>query len=140
MSNNGSDWLRLEKFAKSLLKRYADVYIVSGPLFLPQPGSQILSNGHAAVLSEELSEGSPLPAAAEIPAQLRKRVSYDVIGRHEVAVPTHLFKVIYATGGKRGETHRLSAFILPNGPLRGHPELDSFVVPLEEVCYRKSAE
>ncbi|KAL1508021.1 hypothetical protein AB1Y20_007618 [Prymnesium parvum] len=114
LSNNGSDWLRLEQFAKGLLKRYSDVYIVSGPLFLPQ--------SDPTTAKDASPKGKPV----------RKRVSYDVIGPHEVAVPTHLFKVIYASGSNT-EPPRLSAFVLPNGPVRGHPALDEFVVPLEQV-------
>ena len=54
-----------------------------------------------------------------------------MIGPHGVAVPTHLFKVILAEGGPSGR--RLSAFVMPNAPVAGHPDLDAFVWPLEEV-------
>eukprot|EP00966_Prymnesium_polylepis_P256281 5920173-Prymnesium_polylepis.1 len=121
LSNNGSDWLRLERYAKALLKRYSDVHVISGPLFLPD----------AAAAANAASNGPP-PQPAHAKSPIRKRISYDVIGAHEVAVPTHLFKVVYASGGPGGDA-RLSAFVLPNGPLRGHPELDSFVVPLADV-------
>ena len=32
LSNNGSDWLRLERWSRGLLKEYSDVYVVSGAL------------------------------------------------------------------------------------------------------------
>eukprot|EP00308_Calcidiscus_leptoporus_P012544 CAMPEP_0119371448 /NCGR_PEP_ID=MMETSP1334-20130426/17605_1 /TAXON_ID=127549 /ORGANISM="Calcidiscus leptoporus, Strain RCC1130" /LENGTH=406 /DNA_ID=CAMNT_0007388715 /DNA_START=107 /DNA_END=1327 /DNA_ORIENTATION=+ len=104
MSNNGSDWLRLERLAKELLRRYTDVYVVSGPLYLPGDATE---------------DG-------------RKYVTYEVIGKHAVAAPTHLFKVICAHDTHSGE-QQLSAFLLPNGPVRGHPPLDTFVVPLAEL-------
>ena len=77
LSNNGSDWLRLERWAKSLLKHFPDVYVVSGPLFLPQP-------------EPERPTPPPQPDSPQRTPPVRKRISYDVIGRHEVAVPTHL--------------------------------------------------
>ena len=124
LSNNGSDWLRLERWSRGLLKQYEDVYVISGPLFLP-------------------AEPVAPPAAAESPPEAkpprappqRRRVAYDVIGPHGVAVPTHLFKVVLAERpvSAAAPPRRLSAFVLPNGPLAGHPDLDDFVVPLATV-------
>jgi hypothetical protein len=53
-----------------------------------------------------------------------------------VAVPTHLFKVVLAEGSAEGSAasnRRLSAFVVPNGPLAGHPDIDDFTVPLARV-------
>lgn len=116
LSNNGSDWLRLERWTKGLLRSHSDVYVISGPLWLPDAPAGG-ADGEA-------------PTARSRPE--RKRVSYDVIGPHEVAVPTHLFKVVAACTTP-GAPPSVSAFVLPNGPLRGHPDLDEFVVPLAEV-------
>ena len=125
LSNNGSDWLRLERWSRGLLKDYSDVYVISGPLFLPT----------------DEPAGAAAPAASEAPTSFKPRrrtITYDVIGEHEVAVPTHLFKVVLAErpvaeGDGDKVERRLSAFVLPNGPLRGHPDLDSFAVPLVSV-------
>ncbi|KAF7458943.1 Nuc1p like endonuclease G [Cryptosporidium felis] len=35
LSNNGGDWYRLELISRNLTKYYKDVYVVSGPLFVP---------------------------------------------------------------------------------------------------------
>ena len=35
LDNNANYWYRLEAYCRSLTKRYSDVYIVSGPLYLP---------------------------------------------------------------------------------------------------------
>ena len=35
LDNNSNFWYRLEAYCRSLTKRYSDVYIVSGPLYLP---------------------------------------------------------------------------------------------------------
>lgn len=36
LDNNCNFWYRLEAYCRSLAKRYSDVYIVSGPLYLPK--------------------------------------------------------------------------------------------------------
>lgn len=36
LDNNANFWYRLEAYCRSLAKRYSDVYIVSGPLYLPK--------------------------------------------------------------------------------------------------------
>ena len=76
LSNNGSDWLRLERWSKALVKpkkaaggeegaRFTDVYVVSGPLFLPETASPTGS----------IDEAATYP--------VRRRVAYDTIGIHE---------------------------------------------------------
>ena len=104
MSNNGSDWLRLERWAKGLCHSpeggkgssgdgsFTEVYVISGPLFLPN------------------DPVAPSPTATSKRAgPIRKRVAYDVIGPHEVAVPSHLFKVVLA---QRGTMLQAAAFPL----------------------------
>ena len=34
--NNSGFWYRMESYCRKLAKKYSDVYIVSGPLYLPQ--------------------------------------------------------------------------------------------------------
>ena len=36
LDNNCNFWYRLEAYCRSLTKRYSNVYIVSGPLYLPK--------------------------------------------------------------------------------------------------------
>ena len=36
LDNNANFWYRMEAYCRSLAKRYSDVYIVSGPLYLPK--------------------------------------------------------------------------------------------------------
>ena len=129
MSNNGSDWLRLERFVRKLVsKEYPDVYVVSGPLFLPDGAYEEANTpkGPPPVPTVDANGKKHFP-----PKKIRQ-VKYDVIGETGVAVPTHLFKIVLAEGGRDGE-RRLSAFVMPNKPLWDTPELQSFVVPLEFV-------
>lgn len=62
---NRGYWARLEKHVRDLTKDYQNVYVVTGPLYLPT----IEENG-------------------------KRYVKYEVIGLNDVAVPSHFFKVI----------------------------------------------
>lgn len=61
---NRGYWAKLEKHVRDLTKDYANIYVVTGPLYLPY------------------EEGN------------KRYVKYQVIGPNNVAVPTHFFKVI----------------------------------------------
>ncbi|KAL0979733.1 hypothetical protein UPYG_G00188870 [Umbra pygmaea] len=62
---NQNAWNNLEKYCRSLSKNYMNVFVCTGPLYLPR----------------EENDG-------------KMYVKYQVIGRNHVAVPTHFFKVI----------------------------------------------
>ncbi|XP_070377652.1 endonuclease G, mitochondrial-like [Dermacentor albipictus] len=64
---NRDSWNRLEKHVRGLTKRYKNVYVCTGPLYLPRTEN----------------DG-------------KKYVKYQVIGANHVAVPTHFFKVVVA--------------------------------------------
>ena len=52
-----------------------------------------------------------------------------MLGQNKVAVPTHLYKVILAEGGREPA---LGVFIVPNRPI-GDVDLTEFQVSLEEL-------
>lgn len=62
---NRDSWNRLEKYVRKLTKTYSNVYVCTGPLYLPRKEA----NG-------------------------KLYVRYEVIGNNHVAVPTHFFKVV----------------------------------------------
>jgi endonuclease G len=62
---NRDKWNHLERYVRKLTKMYANVYICTGPLYLPR----------------KESDG-------------KLYVKYQVIGNNNVAVPTHFFKVV----------------------------------------------
>lgn len=62
---NRDSWNRLEKYVRSLTNVYKDVYVCTGPLYLPK-----------------------------LEADGKKYVRYEVIGNNHVAVPTHFYKVV----------------------------------------------
>lgn len=62
---NRGYWSKLEKHVRNLTKEYKNVYVITGPLYLPQ----------------QESDG-------------KRYVKYQLIGPNDVAVPTHFFKII----------------------------------------------
>ncbi|XP_062072301.1 nuclease EXOG, mitochondrial isoform X2 [Lepus europaeus] len=103
--NNSGFWNRVEMYCRELTERFEDVWIVSGPLTLPQTGS----------------DG-------------KKTVSYQVIGDDNVAVPSHLYKVILARRSPGStEPLALGAFVVPNEAIGFQPQLADFQVSLQEL-------
>ncbi len=72
---NRKYWLKLEKYIRHLTKSYDVIYVITGPLFMPQKSK----------------EG-------------KRFIKYEVIGDNDVAVPTHYFKVIRAKRGHSIDT------------------------------------
>ena len=56
---------------------------------------------------------------------------FQVIGQHNVAVPTHLYKVILADD--RWNPPVLGAFVVPNEPIGFEFKLQDFQVPLKDL-------
>ncbi|XP_076146627.1 nuclease EXOG, mitochondrial [Alosa pseudoharengus] len=102
--NNAGFWNRLEMYCRDLTKKFEDVWVVSGPLVLPEVGE----------------DG-------------KKTVSYQVIGKDNVAVPTHLFKVILARKGPSSDTLALGAFVVPNQPIGFDHSLMEYQVSLSDL-------
>lgn len=103
--NNSGFWNRVEMYCRDLTANYEDVWIVSGPLTLPQIGD----------------DG-------------KRNVIYRVIGKDDVAVPSHLFKVILARRCKtESEPLVLGAFLVPNSPINFSHQLPEFQVDIEEL-------
>ncbi|KAJ3603964.1 hypothetical protein NHX12_028705 [Muraenolepis orangiensis] len=100
---NQKAWNSLERLCRSLTKQYLNVYVCTGPLYLPR---------------------------AEADGKLYVR--YQVLGRNHVAVPTHFFKVVILerAGGKGVE---LRSYVFPNSPVEESVPLESFLVPIETI-------
>lgn len=69
---NRDAWKKLEEYVRNLTKTYKNVYVCTGPLYLPrrEPDGKIY-------------------------------VKYEVIGNDNVAVPTHFFKVVVSETAER---------------------------------------
>ncbi|XP_045168695.2 nuclease EXOG, mitochondrial-like [Mercenaria mercenaria] len=101
--NNAGFWNRLEMYCRDLAKKYSNVYVISGPIMVP----------------EKQEDG-------------KKFVKYQVIGENHVAVPTHLYKVIIVED-KYGKPAAVSSFVVPNEPVGFEHHLKEFEVELFEL-------
>ncbi|XP_075444024.1 nuclease EXOG, mitochondrial isoform X1 [Ascaphus truei] len=103
--NNAGFWNRFEMYCRELTKRFNDVWVVTGPLALP-------------LLQEDG----------------KKRVTYQVIGKDDVAVPSHLYKVVLARRSKvSAEPLVIGAFAVPNVPISFDHQLPEYQVQLEDL-------
>lgn len=109
---NRDYWARFEKFARDATNEYDDVWIVTGPLYVPRPSP-------AGWVMDHRMLGSP----PEL-----------------VGVPTHFFKVVLGEKKKgiasSSSDYALAAFVMPNAPIKPQHPLAAFTVPLtalEEV-------
>jgi len=150
--NNVSFWFRLEVFVKdTMTKQFHDVYVVTGPAFIPYDEKQHEETPH--------DDESGLP---EKKSRRRKFVKYEVLGDNNVAVPTHLFKVILvsptppssflsssppssssSSSSPPTTTNRnahnkpppreffVSAFLVPNEKIPSGKQLEDYEVPIE---------
>ncbi|KAK2870496.1 hypothetical protein QQF64_021524 [Cirrhinus molitorella] len=102
--NNAGFWNRLEIYCRELTERFGDVWVISGPLLRPQTSD----NGS-------------------------KTVCYQLIGNDDVAVPTHLYKVILAQKDSSSDSLALGAFVVPNAPIGFDHPLMEFQVSLSDL-------
>lgn len=93
---NSGHWEKLERYVRELTNQYDKVHVFSIPLYLPH------------------QEGD------------KKYVHYQVIGKNNVAVPTHFAKVIFA-GDK------IFAFMLPHEDIDSKVPLEDFSVILQDI-------
>jgi endonuclease G, mitochondrial len=93
---NQGPWKKLENKIRDLARSNEEVYVYTGPLYLP----------------EDASDG-------------KRYVKYQVIGKNDVAVPTHFFKMIQIGEGR-------AAYIIPNKKTE-LSDLEDFEVPVETL-------
>ncbi|KAL4630096.1 endonuclease G, mitochondrial [Arapaima gigas] len=99
---NQNAWNNLEKYCRSLTKHYRNVFVCTGPLYLPR----------------QEPDG-------------KMYVKYQVLGKNNVAVPTHFFKVVILetpTGGVE-----LRSYVMPNMPVDVKIPLERFLVPVQSI-------
>ncbi|XP_075434742.1 endonuclease G, mitochondrial [Ascaphus truei] len=99
---NQNAWNNLEKYCRGLTKSNTNVYLCTGPLFLPR-----------------------------MEADGKMYVKYQVIGKNNVAVPTHFFKVVVLE--KYSGEIELRSYVMPNSPVDEKIPLERFLVPIESI-------
>ncbi|KAI0282150.1 hypothetical protein BGY98DRAFT_912686 [Russula aff. rugulosa BPL654] len=103
-------WAYLEDWCRRLTNSFADVYVFTIPLYLPQKDK----------------DG-------------KSRVTYEVIGNPpNIAVPTHFAKVVLTARPSSPSTPHVpeistGAFVLPNAVIPDNAPLETFVTPIEAV-------
>ncbi|KAG0251994.1 nuclease [Mortierella polycephala] len=101
---NRDYWAHFENFCRNLTKKYKDVYVLTGPLYLPY----------------------------QDPTDNKFYVKHEVIGNPpNIGVPTHFYKVILTDQGNGDIT--VGAFVLPNNTIKNEVPLTAFQVPVEAV-------
>ncbi|KAF7722713.1 nuclease [Apophysomyces ossiformis] len=106
---NRNYWAYFENFCRDLTNNFTDVYVYTGPLFLPQKngGGQFDKRGRA-----------------------EYTMTYSLLGEANVAVPTHFYKVILIP---QGDTYASAAFVLPNQAIPSETHLMDFKVDLQAI-------
>ncbi|MDF2576724.1 MAG: non-specific endonuclease [Chlamydiales bacterium] len=99
---NRGYWSKLESYVRGLVSKHKNLYVVTGPLYLP-----------------------------ELDKDGKKYVKYQVIGPHNVAVPTHFFKVILAE--KPSGHLKFEAYVLPNKKIDDYIPLEKFSTTVQQV-------
>ena len=99
---NRGIWAKLEKHIRTLTAKYRALHVFTGPLYLP-----------------------------EVEADGKKYVKYEVIGKNNVAVPTHYFKLVLVESKK--QYIPLEAYILPNKPINNMTGFQEFQTTMEKV-------
>jgi endonuclease G len=121
---NRQYWAYLEKFCRDLTKNYTDVFVYTGPLFLPQ----LQGESQAYVKLDFQGDKVAVSQAAG-----KYKMQYDMIGSTgpTIAVPTHYFKILLVN--KSEDDFVLAAFVLPNQAIDHKVPLSRFQVDLEAI-------
>uniref|UniRef100_A0A1D5QPB2 Exo/endonuclease G n=1 Tax=Macaca mulatta TaxID=9544 RepID=A0A1D5QPB2_MACMU len=137
--NNSGYWNRIEMYCRELTERFEDVWVVSGPLTLPQTrsdGKKVVSYQEHWILLVGTDVQKP---RSEQQFRLILECSLcclvcQVIGEDNVAVPSHLYKVILARRSSVStEPLALGAFVVPNEAIGFQPQLTEFQVSLQDL-------
>ena len=98
---NRGYWLKLEKHVRQLAKDHGRVFVITGPVFVP------------------IQKGN------------KRFVSYEVIGKNDIGVPTHFFKVIRAKNSNGALLQE--AYLIPNQQVDQKRSLSEFEVSIEKL-------
>ncbi|XP_037091988.1 LOW QUALITY PROTEIN: endonuclease G, mitochondrial-like [Pollicipes pollicipes] len=99
---NRDKWNDLEMHVRKLCKVYPNVYVCTGPLYLPRRE-----------------------------ADGRLRVSYEVIGKNQVSVPTHFYKIV--VGETVAGAWKLEAYVMPNQVIPNEAPITNYLVPPDVI-------
>ena len=115
-------WARLEKFARMLVDQYEDVYIYSGPLYLPEKSTDGKWYVHHQVLGN--------PPNVSVPTHFFKTI---LVTKPIIEDKTNLPADAQASNSAIGDPApkkllKVATFILPNKSIPQNTPLDAFLV------------
>jgi DNA/RNA endonuclease G (NUC1) len=112
LSMNGCDWNRLEVLVRDLANAFPNgrIYVLSGPAWVPESDTPFTQR----------------------PFSKNKVIMYEVLGKNNVHVPTHMFKVIRLQDMSQG-VDATAAFIMPNRPIREERPIQTFMTDLDSL-------
>ena len=131
---NRQYWSAVESWVRSLRSRWAEIIVVSGPLWLPE--------GETATAQEEEAEAAAAAgqsASSSGSNRTRRIVRYEMIPSSSptIHVPTHFFKIIVAASPVAASASSsdvvLASFVLPNAPVPASLPLSSFLSSLAAI-------
>ena len=138
---NRNYWSRLEQFVRQLTTVYADVYVLTGPLWLPK---RERDGKHYVQCVFRPPARHHIPRVlAHVPPCPCPPSSYEVIGDPpNVAVPTHFFKVILVEnpGGANRAVAGTRPECLAHSSACAHPRLIPSFLVCTSVCAGKRAD
>lgn len=130
---NRQYWAYLEAFCRDLTQNYTDVFVYTGPLFLPTVDSNATTTAFAfADVKVEFGEQGIKATTTEKSNSNKYTMQYKVIGdtTANVAVPTHFFKIVLLI---KDSKYTLGAFVLPNQVIANSVPLSNFQVNLQAI-------
>ncbi|KAI8087984.1 uncharacterized protein B0P05DRAFT_530985 [Gilbertella persicaria] len=131
---NRQYWAYLEAFCRDLTNSYNDVYVYTGPLFLPQ--STTSTNAAFALANLQINNQgeiiSNVTSSKKRATKQNYKMEYTVIGANSptVAVPTHFYKIILIP---QGSSYIAGAFVLPNQSITKSTPLTQFQVQIDAI-------
>lgn len=137
-SFNRGLWRILELFARDLAVSgpFEDVYVITGPLFLPTPLNKPKSITSSAP-SLLIGNGNNNHDVTESGRAVQWEMRYSLLGDPPalLSVPTHFFKIIIGVSDRSfPQANAVAAFVLPNSSSPAKAEsLKNYLVPLESL-------
>ena len=112
LSMNGCDWNRLEVLVRDVTKSFPSgkVFVLSGPVWVPESNTSFTQR----------------------PFSKNKVIMYEVLGKSNVHVPTHMFKIIRVQDESKNVDASV-AFVMPNRPINQESPTESYIYDLDEL-------
>lgn len=154
--NNCWYWSRIEYLVRGFTKEYKDVWVLSGPLWLtedykvatsPEEATKPEFVDHSKLANKSAFTSDPASSSLTLYNAKKRaapqKIVTEVIGEHQVHVPTHIFKAILTSKpsnttpkGKAaltfdGNDYFFGAYIIPNKPIDEKMPLSYYAVPKE---------